>query len=768
MSRHKKLLEYVIKEIAEKNFGLQDSKISFIPRFRRQVRKEFVRRLEKGKHPGGPVAYANSKRNNLVFTSKGIANPTSLGKGYGSPSKRTGTELSRIVAHEIGHRVLETGNEDKVKVFDTLWAPKVQEQMKNLLNNIKPGEGERIFKKIGKLEVLDPAKEWEILKKLERAYVDIYNSQRGKDSKNTLDALINLNKLKAKKMELLKLKSGAQLTEKALEIVNKVYRTTGSVTSKYEAPIRVAKYKNPIELGVISREPRIVRNWDREPADPILSAPDYKARLDAIVPRRKPEHYAEPFSSIPSHPVTTSEPLPTQSLTDYIQEAPPMKTDFLNNPLRKRKKASSILIDRKEKTAIKALTESELFNYVHTNLKPLGADAVHDLAKNLRATGGDPIQRDKLLQNFKRRNRLFGVRLQNINNILERDREVGKLLSKKASLQDVKDYVKSNYEYGSYLAKHKYNIMRAGNELDLPFIQLAVHDYNKLSPKRWDLYRQWFATDRGRNGTRDPQLYKEFRRAADQHLQSVPYGHHWYRNKTPVEKVPLEYRLESLADWYSVYAGNFKGPGKKETFPQWYKKRRDRLPLDPAAKQVADQKLIYKVARLDHTLRAILKSDPAFLKNIKFKREEVNSVSPHSPSSLSFTSTYNTDSNKYIAHKFDAIHSVKNQRSPVPQALHEIGHIQDQAKSLGSRRNLSKIETILTSLAPRVTKQILREETGANLQALKLIKKHSKTPKMDALVYKLKALPWFETYLPTRKSRQDINAKRGLKLLKLL
>ncbi|MCB1713178.1 MAG: hypothetical protein KDH96_12110, partial [Candidatus Riesia sp.] len=72
MSRHKKLLEYVIKEIAEKNFGLQDSKISFIPRFRRQVRKEFVRRLEKGKHPGGPVAYANSKRNNLVFTSKGI------------------------------------------------------------------------------------------------------------------------------------------------------------------------------------------------------------------------------------------------------------------------------------------------------------------------------------------------------------------------------------------------------------------------------------------------------------------------------------------------------------------------------------------------------------------------------------------------------------------------------------------------------------------------------------------------------------------------
>ena len=717
MSRHKKLLEYVIKEIAEKNFGLQDSKISFIPRFRRQVRKEFVRRLEKGKHPGGPVAYANSKRNNLVFTSKGIANPTSLGKGYGSPSKRTGTELSRIVAHEIGHRVLETGNEDKVKVFDTLWAPKVQEQMKNLLNNIKPGEGERIFKKIGKAEILDPSKEWEVLKKLEQKYTEIYNLQRGTNSTNTLDALINLNKLKARKLELMKLKSAGwqaelykELKPQILEALNlrklketKNFEFKGPLTAFDQTKFYDTKANNWAKATDVEQ---IVEQGKH----PLW---DYFSKFDGPIPKEFDKHFSKSYTG-------AQRTLQTQRYK---------KAGFIDKVVKRGK--------------IKNLENLKIPNALNSGKEKTLQELLIDATRNPKQTGVISAKVDW-----------------NTGEVLGWD--------KKASWQETKDYVKSNYDYGSYLLRHKYNIMRAGTQLDLPFIQLAVHDYNKFSPKRWDLYRQWFATNKGRNGERDPVLYRKFRHVADQHLHSVPYGHHWYRNKTPIEKVPLEYRLESLADWYSVYAGNFKGPGKKETFSQWYKKRRDRLPLDPAAKQVADQKLIYKVARLDHTLRAILKSDPAFLKNIKFKREEVNSVSPHSPSSLSFTSTYNTDSNKYIAHKFDAIHSVKNQRSPVPQALHEIGHIQDQAKSLGSRRNLSKIETILTSLAPRVTKQILREETGANLQALKLIKKHSKTPKMDALVYKLKALPWFETYLPTRKSRQDINAKRGLKLLKLL
>lgn len=161
---------------------------------------------------------------------------------------------------------------------------------------------------------------------------------------------------------------------------------------------------------------------------------------------------------------------------------------------------------------------------------------------------------------------------------------------KKASWDDFKSYMKSNYDYGSYLLKHKFYVGKAGLQLDLPFTQLAVHDYNKFSPKRWDLYRQWFATEQGRSGEKDPALYKKFRRVADQHIASVPYGHHWYRNKTPIEKVPVEYRLESLADWYGVYAANHPD---HSSFKDWYKKYRYRLPLDPVAKQIADQKLVY-------------------------------------------------------------------------------------------------------------------------------------------------------------------------------
>jgi hypothetical protein len=122
---------------------------------------------------------------------------------------------------------------------------------------------------------------------------------------------------------------------------------------------------------------------------------------------------------------------------------------------------------------------------------------------------------------------------------------------------------------------------------------LALHDWSKLSPKTWPVYRDWFYGQTGRQG--DRSAFKDFRKAVQYHYDTNSHAHHWYKSNTPIEKVPLDYRLESLADWYSVYAANWRGPEAKMNFKDWYRKHHEHLPLDPITKSVADQKLLYEL-----------------------------------------------------------------------------------------------------------------------------------------------------------------------------
>jgi len=112
-------------------------------------------------------------------------------------------------------------------------------------------------------------------------------------------------------------------------------------------------------------------------------------------------------------------------------------------------------------------------------------------------------------------------------------------------LEDSADYIKRNWDYGKYLAKHKYYVFKAGRQLGVPTMALTIHDWSKMSPKAWGVYRDWFYSNKGMRG--DKSLYQPFRDAVQYHYDTNSHSHHWYKSQTPIEKVPVEYRLESLA-----------------------------------------------------------------------------------------------------------------------------------------------------------------------------------------------------------------------------
>lgn len=152
------------------------------------------------------------------------------------------------------------------------------------------------------------------------------------------------------------------------------------------------------------------------------------------------------------------------------------------------------------------------------------------------------------------------------------------------------DDLKANWEYGKYLAKHKYHVMQAGSKLDLGQSQLLIHDIDKLAPKSWSISRDWVHSPEGMKGTR--ALAPAYKTVRKEHWKKTPYGHHWYAAGTPIEKVPIDYRLEALADWYAVYAANLSPDATLLSLEDWYMLNRHHLPLDPVARAVADDKLL--------------------------------------------------------------------------------------------------------------------------------------------------------------------------------
>jgi hypothetical protein len=148
--------------------------------------------------------------------------------------------------------------------------------------------------------------------------------------------------------------------------------------------------------------------------------------------------------------------------------------------------------------------------------------------------------------------------------------------------------IKENLTYGTYLAKHKYNVIPPMRGMGLGWGQAFKHDLSKLSPAEFGPYRNWFAGPKGITGTRDPETFKNWRTAVQHHYHAPGNLHHYRALGLDQSTVPLKYRMEAVADWYSVQ--KTKG-ATNEHFTDWYKRLRTKLPIASDTQAAIDQRL---------------------------------------------------------------------------------------------------------------------------------------------------------------------------------
>ena len=158
---------------------------------------------------------------------------------------------------------------------------------------------------------------------------------------------------------------------------------------------------------------------------------------------------------------------------------------------------------------------------------------------------------------------------------------------------------KQTLDYGKYLAKHKYHVIKPMRSMGLGWGQALKHDLSKLTPTEFGPYRDWFAGPKGIKGTRDPELYAKWRESVQHHYHSPGNMHHYRALGIKQSKVPLKYRLEAVADWYSV--GRSRGI-TSESFPEWYGRLKDKLPISPDTKNTIDTRIGLKKEAIAHEL----------------------------------------------------------------------------------------------------------------------------------------------------------------------
>jgi hypothetical protein len=112
---------------------------------------------------------------------------------------------------------------------------------------------------------------------------------------------------------------------------------------------------------------------------------------------------------------------------------------------------------------------------------------------------------------------------------------------KKADFDEWLANRKEDWEAAKYLAKHKYYVYKGGKELGAPTWPLLRHDITKLKPSIWVPYREFFHGGHGK----DPEIYKEFRKAVAEHAALESHHDYKYKNKGRPG-------LENFADWWSV------------------------------------------------------------------------------------------------------------------------------------------------------------------------------------------------------------------------
>lgn len=140
--------------------------------------------------------------------------------------------------------------------------------------------------------------------------------------------------------------------------------------------------------------------------------------------------------------------------------------------------------------------------------------------------------------------------------------------------------VRPHLRYGSYVARHKWFVFRAGLRTRAPLWRLLIHDWSKLTPAEWppyvrSFYGPWSYKDR------PAEVVAAFDAAWLHHQHAN--AHHWQHwvlredsGATKVLAMPEKLIREMVADWM--------GAGRAITgrweVASWYAANRDKIVLD--------------------------------------------------------------------------------------------------------------------------------------------------------------------------------------------
>ena len=99
--------------------------------------------------------------------------------------------------------------------------------------------------------------------------------------------------------------------------------------------------------------------------------------------------------------------------------------------------------------------------------------------------------------------------------------------------------MKAHFKYASYVARHKWFVLRAGLKTKAPLWRLLIHDWSKLTPAEWFPYVQTFYG-------RDVQFYRDAARRG--HWLTGPRGHAW-RDGAAFDKAWLHHQHRNPHHW---------------------------------------------------------------------------------------------------------------------------------------------------------------------------------------------------------------------------
>lgn len=165
--------------------------------------------------------------------------------------------------------------------------------------------------------------------------------------------------------------------------------------------------------------------------------------------------------------------------------------------------------------------------------------------------------------------------------------------------------MKRHWQYLKYVLRHKWFVLLAGIDLNVPILVLIFHDWDKFLPDEWFPYANYFygnlpteqecrtAYMLGLFPYTKEQCERDFDKAWLFHQNRNK--HHWQYwmlvddddGKPRCLPMPDKYRREMLADW--------RGAGRaitgKDNTLEWYQERKDRIQLHPDTKQWIDLRL---------------------------------------------------------------------------------------------------------------------------------------------------------------------------------